>query len=107
MQAENITEAFNKIHAEILANPDKVRSLATVFEFEVSDGDVQTWIINCKDALGVSREPSQADCKFSLSKEDLLDIFNGRANPQALYLTGRLRLSGNVFKALELAKLFS
>ena len=47
-----------------------------------------------------------ADCTISASEETLLKIASGEANPTTAYMTGKLKIKGDMGAALKLQKLF-
>jgi putative sterol carrier protein len=47
-----------------------------------------------------------ADCTISASEETLLKIARGEANPTTAYMTGKLKIAGDMGAALKLQKLF-
>jgi putative sterol carrier protein len=87
------------------ADPTKIAGMANSYVFDV-DG-VGQWTVSVADGtVSVSEGSGAADCTFSLSEETLLKIAGGQANPTTAYMTGKLKISGDMGAALKLQKLF-
>ncbi len=56
--------------------------------------------------MSVTDGAGEADCTISASEETLVKIANGDANPTTAYMTGKLKISGDMGAALKLQKLF-
>jgi putative sterol carrier protein len=54
----------------------------------------------------VAEGENDADCTISASEETLMKIANGEANPTTAYMTGKLKIKGDMGAALKLQKLF-
>lgn len=46
-----------------------------------------------------------ADCRVKISITDFLDIAAGRQNPQTAYMTGKVRVEGDLGLAMQLGKI--
>lgn len=46
------------------------------------------------------------DCRIKVSKSDFLDMAVGRQSPQAAYMTGKVRIEGDLGLAMQLGKIF-
>ena len=55
----------------------------------------------------VSRSDEEADVTLSLSAADLEQILNGSLDPQMAFMTGRLRVDGDMALAMQLAQVLS
>lgn len=54
----------------------------------------------------VDNDPEgEADCRLKLSRADFMDIVAGRQSPQAAYMTGKVKLEGDLGLAMQLGKL--
>ncbi len=57
-------------------------------------------------AVSVAQGANDADCTISASEETLMKIANGEANATTAYMTGKLKIKGDMGAALKLQKLF-
>jgi putative sterol carrier protein len=52
----------------------------------------------------VVNDDIEADCTVAISLTDLVALMKGKLNPMTGYMTGRLRVSGNLKVAMKLQK---
>ena len=53
-----------------------------------------------------SRTLSTTDCTISASSETFMKVANGEQNPTAAYMSGKLKVKGDMGQAMKLQKLF-
>jgi len=96
-------DIFIAIRDYIEKNPDLAGSVATVFQFNLKNPD-SSWVIDLKNAKGsVSQGTTgSADVTLDLSDDDFLAMTSGAADPQKLFLTGKLKITGNVMASQKL-----
>ncbi|KAF4527045.1 hypothetical protein B566_EDAN001594 [Ephemera danica] len=58
-----------------------------------------------KGAVGKGDPPSGADATLSMNSKDFADMFAGKLKPAGAFMTGKLKISGNLQKAMKLEKL--
>ena len=87
------------------ADPAKTAGMNNSYVFDVEG--VGQWTVAVQDgAVSVSEGAGDADCTISASEDTLVKIANGEANPTTAYMTGKLKISGDMGAALKLQKLF-
>ena len=68
---------------------------------------VGEWTVAVDDGKVTVREgSSEADCTLSASEDTLVKIAKGEANATTAYMTGKLKIKGDMGAALKLQKLF-
>ena len=86
-------------------DPDKTAGMNNSYVFDI-DG-VGAWTVSVADgAVSVTEGASDADCTISASEETLMKIASGEANATTAYMTGKLKIKGDMGAALKLQKLF-
>jgi putative sterol carrier protein len=66
------------------------------------------WLVNVADgAIGVTEGGGDADVTISTSGETFDKIVAGEQNPTTAYMTGKLKIKGDMGAAMKLQKLFS
>ena len=50
--------------------------------------------------------PADADCTFATSEESFEKIVAGEQNPTTAYMTGKLKIKGDMGAAMKLQKIF-
>lgn len=66
------------------------------------------WYIDLKTGKGSSgqgKPPSAADAILTMDSKDFFDMFSGKLKPAGAFMTGKLKISGNLQKAMKLEKL--
>ena len=75
------------------------------YKFDI-DG-AGSWQVDVDDGeVSVSENGGDADCIISTSAETFMKIANGEQNPTAAYMSGKLKVKGDMGQAMKLQKLF-
>jgi len=87
------------------ADPEKTSGMQNTYVFDVEG--VGQWTVAVDDgAVTVTEGAGEADCTISASEETLTKIASGEANATTAYMTGKLKIAGDMGAALKLQKLF-
>jgi putative sterol carrier protein len=87
------------------ADPSKTAGMHNTYVFDVQD--VGQWTVAVDDGtITVTDGAGEADCTITASEETLVKIASGEANATTAYMTGKLKISGDMGAALKLQKLF-
>ncbi len=90
---------------ETRADPSKVDGMNNSYLFDI-DGEGQ-WFVDVHDgALAVSEGGGDADVTISTTAEVFEKIVAGEQNPTTAYMTGKLKIKGDMGAAMKLQKLF-
>ena len=87
--------------------PDIVKSTQCTFLFEV-DGDL--WLLDLKNGDGSMQQVSDDasyDVKMTMKEDIMVELFTGKQKAAAAYMTGKLKIKGDLGKAMKLEKLMS
>jgi putative sterol carrier protein len=91
---------------EARADPAKLAGMTNSYVFDI-EGEGQ-WLVNVQDgALSVAEGGGDADATISTSGETFEKIVAGDQNPTTAYMTGKLKIKGDMGAAMKLQKLFS
>jgi putative sterol carrier protein len=72
----------------------------------VGDGG-GSWHVDVDDGkVTVTENGGEADATISASAETFMKIANGEQNPTAAYMSGKLKVKGDMGQAMKLQKLF-
>jgi len=83
----------------------KAAGLNASYRFEI-DG-AGTWLVEVDDGkVSVSENEGEADTTISTSSETFMKIANGEQNPTTAYMSGKLKVKGDMGQAMKLQKLF-
>ncbi|KFV82286.1 Hydroxysteroid dehydrogenase-like 2, partial [Struthio camelus australis] len=101
-----VAETFRVIQGAV--NEEFVKAVQGVFLFELSGDDGGTWYIDLKTkggSAGCGKPPVKADVVMSMSSADFVKMFTGKLKPTMAFMSGKLRISGNMTLALRLEKM--
>ena len=98
-----VQEFFDALPSK--ADPAKTAGMNNTYVFDIAD--VGAWTVTVADGtVSVAEGAHDADCTLSASEETLMKIARGEANPTTAYMTGKLKIEGDMGAALKLQKLF-
>jgi putative sterol carrier protein len=87
------------------ADAAKTAGMHNSYVFDIED--VGQWTVTVEDGtVTVAEGTGEADCTIRASEETLVKIARGEANPTTAYMTGKLKIDGDMGAALKLQKLF-
>ena len=78
--------------------PDIVKSTQCTYLFDVG-GDL--WLLDLKNGDG------SGDVKMTMKEDIMVGLFTGKQKAAAAYMTGKLKIKGDLGKAMKLEKLMS
>jgi putative sterol carrier protein len=98
-----VREFFEALPSHV--DPEKTAGMTNTYVFDVQD--VGQWTVAVDDGkVTVSEGAGAADCTLTASEETLGKIARGEANATTAFMTGKLKISGDMGAALKLQKLF-
>ena len=96
-------EFFEKLPNRVV--PKKTTKMNNSFVFAIEGAG--TWTVKVADgAVTVDEGDTGGDCTISTSAEVFERILGGEQNPTAAYMTGKLKVKGDMGAAMKLQKLF-
>jgi putative sterol carrier protein len=97
-------EFFEGLESRI--DPAKVQGVNNSYLFDI-DGEGQ-WLVDVRDGnVDVKEGAGDADVTISSSADTFEKIRSGEQNPTTAYMTGKLKIKGDMGAAMKLQKLFS
>jgi len=95
---------FDELEGRV--EPERIRGINQTYLFEIA-GEGR-WLVTLADGtLTVSEGyEGEADVTISASSEVFARIASGAQNPATAYMTGKLKVDGDLNAALKLQKLF-
>jgi putative sterol carrier protein len=96
-------EFFAGLEARV--DPSKTAGMNNSYLFDI-DG-AGKWLVDVRDGkVSVSEGGESADVVLSASEETFEKIASGEQNPTSAYMTGKLKVKGDMGAAMKLQKLF-
>nr|XP_055157793.1 hydroxysteroid dehydrogenase-like protein 2 isoform X2 [Nyctereutes procyonoides] len=89
---------------------DVVKATQAVYQFELSGEDGGTWFLDLKSKggnVGYGEPSNQADVVMSMSTDDFVKMFSGKLKPTMAFMSGKLKIKGNMALAIKLEKLMN
>ncbi len=110
MAADNIKEVFQRHIPERLRNkPDVVSKINAVYQFNISGPEGGQWCVDCTQPGGAIAfgQSSAAKCTVTATDSDFLNIVNGKLNPQMAFMSGKLKIQGDMGLAMKLQQILT
>ena len=105
-EAKTAGEFFERLRTRSAGGSLRTRGLRATYRFDV-DG-AGSWLVRIDDgAVSVTESDAVADCVLEASEETLLRVANGELHPMGAFLTGKIRVTGDVALAMRLRDLFA
>jgi putative sterol carrier protein len=103
--ASSVKDVFEKhLPSRLAAKPDVVAKINAVYQFNISGAGGGSWVVDCT-APGGKIEPgaaANARCTVAATDQDFLSILNGKLNPQMAFMSGKLKIQGDMGLAMKL-----
>src|SRR5690349_24324722 len=102
----NPQEIFDQLDANI--NPDAAKGMNSTIQFNLSGDNGGSWYVTIKDGKAeVSQGTASApNMTLSMSAQDYVDMILGKLNGQMAFMSGKLKISGDMGLAMKLQSLF-
>ena len=100
-------EAISKFKAIFFLCSKYTNYHASIQNYDFVD-DNSEWYIDLKNgagSYGKGQPASAADVTFTLKSADFGKMFSGKLKPTTAFMTGKLKIAGNMGKAMSLEKL--
>jgi len=99
----SVQEFFEGLPSRVTA--DRIAGMNNSYVFDIEGAG--SWTVAIADgAIEVTEGVSDADATFSASEESFEKIVAGEQNPTTAYMTGKLKIKGDMGAAMKLQKLF-
>jgi putative sterol carrier protein len=90
---------------ETRVDPAKTAGMNNSYVFDIAD--VGVWQVDVADgSIKVTEGGTEGDVTIRASEETFTAIANGDQNPTTAYMTGKLKIEGDMGAAMKLQKLF-
>src|SRR3989442_11968174 len=100
----SVQDFFETLPGRVSA--DRIAGMTNTYVFDVEGAG--TWTVALADGVLTVNEggDENADCTVSASEETFEKIVAGEQNPTTAYMTGKLKIKGDLGAAMKLQKLF-
>ena len=101
---QSVSEFFDLLPARV--DGSKIAGMTNTYRFDVEGAG--SWTVDVRDGkVSVTQDgDADADSTISTSEEVFRKLVNGQQNATAAYMTGKLKVKGDMGAAMKLQKLF-
>ena len=101
--AQTAKEFFDSLESRVDSSRTAGMNASYLFDIEGAG----RWTVNVDDGKVAATEGGEdADCTITSSQETFERIVDGDLNPTSAYMTGKLKIKGDMGAAMKLQKLF-
>ena len=101
--AESVKEFFDGLAAGV--DPTKTAGMSNSYLFDIQGAG--QWLVKVDDGnVTVTEGGGDADTTIETSDETMMAVITGEQNPTTAYMTGKLKIKGDMGAAMKLQKLF-
>jgi putative sterol carrier protein len=97
-----------EIPAKISAKPQLLKEINAVYEFVINGPNGGTWTLDATEAGGgktVAGSTGGAKCVVTVGDADFINIVTKKTNAQMAFMSGKLKVKGDMGLALKLQKI--
>mmetsp|Transcript_17750 Transcript_17750/g.46327 ORF Transcript_17750/g.46327 Transcript_17750/m.46327 type:complete len:118 (-) Transcript_17750:63-416(-) len=103
------TAFFEEVKGSV--TKDMVKKVKAVFQWNVTkDGaTVGTWTVDLKNGGGSvfeGKPKKKANCTLTIGDDDLMSLVAGDLDPMNAFMSGKLKIGGNIMLAQKLTAIF-
>ncbi|KAG7835863.1 hypothetical protein KL943_001512 [Ogataea angusta] len=108
---KSLTKLSEALESNESLRKEALKSLNSLVSFEINDkktGETQYWVLDAKSDGTLKKTDKAADdaeIKIKIGDLQLRKLIDGKASAQKLFMTGKLKIKGNVMKAANVEKL--
>ncbi|KAG7877291.1 hypothetical protein KL938_004047 [Ogataea parapolymorpha] len=108
---KSLTKLSEALESNESLRKEALKSLNSLVSFEINDkktGETQYWVLDAKSEGTLKKTDKVADdaeIKIKIGDVQLRKLIDGKASAQRLFMTGKLKIKGNVMKAANVEKL--
>ena len=101
-----VKETFDNMPSKFRA--DKAAGISATIQYEITGDQGGTWHAVIKDGACTVAAGAAANSNLTLtmSAQDWLDMTGGKLNPQMAFMSGKLKLKGDMGLAMKVGGLF-
>lgn len=104
--ADTPAEFFNNMKDNL--DPEKIKGINATYQWDISGDNGGKWYASFSDDDGVTVSEGEAEnpnITISVADSDWMDIVDGKLNGQMAFLTGKLKIQGDMTLAMKLQNL--
>lgn len=101
-------ESARQFFEDLQARPDTSRAAGLEASYRFDVEDVGSWRVEVEDGrVSVAESQEPADCVIATDEQTLLAVVRNEQNPMGAFMTGKIRVEGDLGLALRLRDLLA
>jgi putative sterol carrier protein len=110
--ADNTPKSYfeEKIAAKVAASaPEEREKINAIYEFNITGEGGGVWTVEITKERGAVEVGSKgnAKCIVTSASPDFMNIVSGKMNPQMAFMSGKLKIKGDMGLAMKLQKVIA
>lgn len=103
-QNRDVHTKWIEIEHQLNENTAPIQGVDVTYGINLTGEGAATYLLALKDqhVLVSEQETTSADCVLTMSVDDFYKLLEGKLNTTAAYMTGKLKVKGNLGHALKL-----
>ncbi len=103
---EEVKAIFNAMPANL--NPDAAKGMNSVIQFNLSGDGGGAYHVIIKDGAASVQEGTHAspNMTMTMAAQDYVDMISGKLNGQMAFMSGKLKIAGDMGLAMKMQSLF-
>ena len=95
-----------KIAKKLQDKPETSKAVNAVYEFNITGDNGGVWTVDMTKEPGTVSAGSSgsASCTVTCTANDFMNIVGGKMNPQMAFMSGKLKIKGDMGLAMKLQK---
>jgi len=100
------TEVFTEINGRLESDPAKLAGMNAVYAFDLEG---EPYHITIKDGKGVAAPgaPENPNITITMKQDDFVDLATGKLNGTTAFMSGKLKIKGDMGLAMKLQTILS
>jgi putative sterol carrier protein len=100
------TEIFADMKKKMETDPSGVAGINAIYQFNVTGDNGGSWYVDLTGAPSLAAGTKDgANCTITVAAQDFVDIASGKLNGQMAFMTGKLKIAGDMGLAMKLNKI--
>src|SRR5512142_1094485 len=107
-QVASVKDVFeHRMPEKLRSKPDVVQKINAVYQFNISGPGGGQWSVDCTQPGGKITPGTAAapKCTVACADADFLNIVNGKLNAQMAFMSGKLKIQGDMGLAMKLQQI--
>ena len=98
-----------KIAVKVVKEPSKAKSIGVKVNFDLSGANGGKWLLDCSQepAVVVAGAAEDARITITMTDEDFVKLGNGELRAEMAFMTGKLKVKGDMSLAIKLGQILA